>query len=439
MNFKVFFILGIALLPFDEFPFEVYGLGSNKPLSLYLFLLFLLMNIQNLIRWKFLKYELITGLFFIFFISYSFLISIIRYGHINNITNVINEVIGGLIIYFAVKIYFNFCNENRLIKILRLLILSYISSVVLGILQYIYIYIYRFNWIISMLDLLLSPRYLGYLEWDRRIQFSFGEPSFIGFHLILIIFPIILLFINKGIKIRNIDKIIVSILFFLGIIGGSLKFLFDILVFVFFYIFYYDNGGKKSNRNKIILIAIILLGMVYFINSDSSDKVLSRFQNGLTEDSSGKVRLDYSLTSFKAIEEKPFLGYGLGNFYYVIKENLQEVDPTFYRNEELAKAFNNKDVYLHPLNMYGRILSETGLFGLIWFIYIIMAIFKTIKHDKYSKFILFLLLYSLIQFDSFSFIQMNFWIALITSNVFREFVKSNKKLENGLLHEKKIN
>ncbi|CAN7689870.1 O-antigen ligase family protein [Paenibacillus sp. LjRoot153] len=434
IKFVIIFYLALICLPFDEFPFGVYGFGVNKPLSLYIFLLFLILNIPVLLRLRYKNTELIIFSCILFLIICSFYISYLRYNSIDNQYKVLNEFLGGVITYLSFKAYADIKDEKALLKMFKIILGSYILASIFGIIEFVYIYIAKSDVIISFLQLFLSPRFYGYLYSGHRIQFSFGEPSFIGFHLFLVVFPIILLLNFKGYKIGKLLKFNTCIFLLLSFISLSGKFILDFLVFILAYIFLYKERLTTTKFKLLGLLSIVtLIGGFYLLNYTD---LFSRFQNGLYEDSSGRVRSDLSIISLIAIKDHQLMGYGLGNFLDAFKNNISYVDESFGDNYELVTDYYLQNFYLHCYNMYGRILTETGIVGVFIFILIFFKLAKYSKHN-FNKFVSVLLLYNLLQVDTFSFFQLSFWIALFLSPSFWEFLNMERKGEQEFEAETK--
>ena len=156
----------------------------------------------------------------------------------------------------------------------------------------------------------------------------------------------------------------------------------------------------RRNRKKIL--ALFLLFMIFssvFIIL-AWPEISSRWTISLTEQSVS-LRTFYIQTTFSTIKEHPWLGLGLGNFVWQIRQMLH-----------LLSSWIHQPVH----NIYLLIASETGLIGLILFLVFIFQLFRKIIGQEYF---LLLIVFSFLfigLFDHFFWTlqqgQLMFWLTL---------------------------
>lgn len=427
MNFKFLFYLALLFLPFDSFPFNLYGLGSNKPLSLYIFILFFLVNIDKVLKIKLYKED------FCFFLCIPImcLISYFKAKYIfysdSGVTTFVNNMIGFIAIYlsFTIAIH-NTKSKSELDRYIRIIIIGYSISFFIGILEILFMY---FN-ITSISEILkYIIRDTNYLT-EKRLHFSFGEPSYIGQHLFLVLMPILYYknrFSDK--KSSNKYRIFLYAFIMLSIFSISSQLIIDFIVF--FAVVILINKSFKQKIVYILASIIILLSInnlfinnnYFHIKSPYYSRIVSNIQSikgdndnmdVVNNDQSIRVRYDLSAVSYKAIKDNILSGYGFGNFIFAYRNYINDVDPLFYNNEELTKIYYSD--YKFQYNFYLFILSDGGIIGVAW----ILLFFGRIIHNigilknRMGKFFIFMVMafYLLIQSNLFGSNFILFWICI---------------------------
>ncbi|MFH1938211.1 MAG: O-antigen ligase family protein, partial [Patescibacteria group bacterium] len=189
-----------------------------------------------------------------------------------------------------------------------------------------------------------------------------------------------------------------------------------IFIFLISSIFYFIVCFRQ-NRKKIFalfLLFIILCSSFLFL---AWPEISNRFQISLTEQSIG-LRSFYAQISFLVIQEHPWLGMGIGNFVWEIRQML-----------DLLSSWVHQPVH----NIYLLIGSEVGLIGLVMFLmflFILIRQFREQKEENIKQYYLLLFLISGILiislFDHFFWTlqqgQLMFWLILgiIASQIYQK-------------------
>ncbi|MEG6532043.1 hypothetical protein V6C20_00390, partial [Caldibacillus thermoamylovorans] len=172
-------------LPFDSFPFNNYGLGSNKPLSLLFIGIFLIFNFTKLRKISLFKSDYIFMLFSILILALSLIKVSFYYENIEGFLVFINSFFGFIIITLSIIVYLNNMDSVSNLKILKSIMFGYLVSLFFGIMELVY-FIFKIEGIGFILSFFLRDG--NYLS-NQRVQFAFGEPSYIGFHMYLVLIP----------------------------------------------------------------------------------------------------------------------------------------------------------------------------------------------------------------------------------------------------------
>ena len=222
----------------------------------------------------------------------------------------------------------------------------------------------------------------GLIEGYSKITFGFPriqafskEPLYLGNFLMIPIGILTGKMLSPEKKIKS-DKILLAGLVGLLILtlsrGAILGFIFFILMLAIYF-------PKKVLSRKNILIGLsglaIIFASVLLIVNIAGDKTLDRFIHQLTLKDFGVsestvLRLGDSQVAYKAWQQNPLLGVGIGNF------------GVYKANYELASP----DVESITNNQYLELLAETGIIGFGLFVLIIIMLlsrsYRAIKTTK---------------------------------------------------------
>jgi hypothetical protein len=427
MSYKIFFYLALLFIPFDSFPFNIYGLGSSKPLSIYFFMIFFILNAKNIFKIKFSREDILFFIFIPIICLLSFFKAKYSFNDIKGVATFLNSIFG------FVSIYISFCivitntkSKNQIDKYIRIIVIGYFIAIIIGILEIMFMYL-NMAFLADILKCVL--RDTNYLT-EKRVHFSFGEPSYIGQHLFLVLVPILYykIYYQKKYQLKR-----YSIMFILFIIIAILSFSSQLVIdsIVFFILNFLIN---KTFKKKLIYILLLVVGIFtinnffidnnYFniqspyytriVNNIESIKG-SNLKDVIDNDQSIRVRYDLSAISERASKDYILTGYGMGNFIFEYKRYINEIDPYFFNNKELTNIYNSN--YKYAYNFYLSILSEGGIIGIIWMLLFFKGIFK--NKDIFHIFML-VALYLLLQNNIFGSIPIIFWFCYSKRNNFND-------------------
>ncbi|ATD54259.1 O-antigen ligase family protein [Clostridium chauvoei] len=414
MRAEILIKLAFILITFDAFPFHKLGISlSSMPLS-YIFIgLFFIANLDNMIKLKIKKFELSIIMYALFMIIFTIITNYRNSFSSLGLNKFINEFILTFIGYFSIKLYLQVKKDYK--KILKLAINGIKISVFFGIIQFFYIHVMKLNFIFNILDKITLDT--EYLLWGR-ISMNFGEPSFIGRYILLIIIPYLLLIEKK----KKSDNIYICAFIILGILSGSTRIVFDIAAGIVVLTFiYYKEIIKKISLTKIFIGSYIIILSILIMFVIKPDQVFGQIENvqeriaiifdkdSGKKDLSTECRLSYSLIGPYSLKEKPF-GYGIGNYIYAYRDNIKSVNKNYMGNYELVSVYNRE--WLSSFNMYSRFMVETGILGCLFMLISIIGLFNKVKYNREFTVILLLNLYNIIQSDFMAFIPMLIWISI---------------------------
>lgn len=224
---------------------------------------------------------------------------------------------------------------------------------------------------------LLFPEFMVSLfNWDLEgISRGTISPINNGTFLALFIIPSITLFIYYDDK-KNIRLLFLLCFVFilLGLIATGRRgsyFPAIIFIIIFFTIILYKNFSKKGLKKYFKYIVIIVSFFIIFtINLLNSGEVGRLFgQVDTQKDNIGRIiRMGPAIDS---ILEKPFVGDGIGNYYYRLNErHISEVESVTY---------NSWIQLSDPHNTYIMITGESGIIGLLIFLFILLYVYIRLK------------------------------------------------------------
>jgi len=375
--------------------------------------------------------------FLILFILWSFLATLLNAHNIfayyfkqtTGITRFINQfgslIIASLIIPLTFYNGFKKININNIFRLIRRVILA--SLIIAFIYSIIEILIVKLNMVYLKKPLLNLFDYFPFTEakTDMRLQRISSvtfEPPALGTYLLSIAGWMFSYVLTEKNKLKYLPLIIVL---FLGFMSGSRAAFFAIIMqFMIALFFFVKHKNSSKNIYKILLgfSVISLLTLVYF-NKPIIEYVKKEINSFKLDDSthalSNKSRFGIQQAMFKVFTEHPIsgTGYGLQAF-----ESRKKYPAWAKKNnwEFRLKYLNQNDKRFPPgYNMYLRILSETGLVGLLFFGLIILQIFLWCYNNLKSEnsIIAFIILISMIGF-SLNWLKMDsfriyfFWLCI---------------------------
>ncbi|MBM7567317.1 hypothetical protein JOC55_004279 [Paenibacillus sacheonensis] len=430
------------LFPLDNFP-HMFG-GAYKPLSLIFIAIYLAMNIKVVFTIKYRALEIWIAVIIASALLISAFQNLKYHYRFTGWEDAVSSLVAGIVIYLAFKV---FVHQNKhdesYIMLFKWIIRGYSVAIFVGLLQLVYIYGSSSDGLAAVIKLFVTrDPFIG----NHRVHFSFSEPSFIGLHTNLLLFPAYIILKNKN-RLSKFEKLIVFSFVPLTIFSLSVRYFLDLVIFYVIYTFATTQVREIwSVGIKMILTAAVFASLIYMvfvqnvfkIDSDHYSRISHIFENpeNIATDDSFAIRFTYSVIGVSSFLDKPVLGYGMGNYNYGYVNHLDKIPVNQYKpGKELYEA--SESTSLSQYNMYTRLLSELGMMGI--FILLSFVIFiRSFKGRNYSKMMAALLGCALLQFDSFAFIQMYFWIAFMQSGFISQFkVVKTAALSEALVKEEK--
>ncbi len=191
-----------------------------------------------------------------------------------------------------------------------------------------------------------------------RAYAGLPHPNVLAAFLFLCLFCLYYLWLNKKHSFKS--HCFLSIVFFLMFFALFLTFS-RLIIFTFLLssLAYFIILFRKHKKQAFSLFGLFLVSCFLFLFLFWPE-ISSRFYISFGEQAIS-LRSFYIQTSFLIIKEHPFLGIGLGNFVWEIREMLN-----------LLAAWLHQPVH----NIYLLIASETGLIGLIAFLFFLFYLFR---------------------------------------------------------------
>ena len=334
LNYIINFFLFVFILsiPFKNF---LYQFSSISIICIFIYIIKKEKDFMKIKR-IFLLYKDIFILFILLILS-MFISTLLNFHNIEQLGFIIKYffrygVIFFILIYFYEKNFFTLKNLGYYI------VISFLIVAFNGYHEYFFNYNLYSNEIIR-----------------SRLEGGMFNPNTFGLYMSLaaIFFTILYFRKSDNIKIQIIYFFTIGFFLFLILHSGSRS---AWLMYGVFFIIYNIEIFKKTNKFKILLILFIIfitiLTIIYF------DKgLINRFNSLINLDPSQRDIIWKGILPH--IFEKPFLGYGVNSFEYIV-------------NSKIASAHNS----------ILEILLYTGIFGFCIFTFII---YKTIKEIIINK------------------------------------------------------
>ncbi len=194
-----------------------------------------------------------------------------------------------------------------------------------------------------------------------RAYGSLPHPNLLAVYLLTCLFFVYYLWFEKKRNFRG--NCFLSFIYILLLLALFLTFS-RMIIFVFFLaslIFFILIFKKHKKKALNLFLLLIVSSFIFFLIAQP--EISARFQIFSGEQAVG-LRLFYNQVAYDTIQQYPWLGIGLGNFVWEIKD--------------IFNLFSN---WLHqPVhNVYLLIASEVGLIGLIIFL---MFIYQLLVQNK---------------------------------------------------------
>ena len=389
--------------------------------------------------------------FLILFILWSFLATILNLNNVleyyfkqtSGISRFINQF-GSLIIASVIipVTFYNGFKKINIDKIFRLIRGVILASLLIAFIYSIFeILIVKLNMVYLKKSILNLFDYFPFTEAKtdmrlRRISSVTFEPPALGTYLLSIAGWMFSYVFTEKNRLKYLPSLIVI---FLGFMSGSRAAFFIILIQLLVAIIFFIKQRSRSNNIYKIFFGVFIfsvLTLVYF-NKPIFEYVKKEINSFKLDDSthalSNKSRFGIQQAMLRVFKEHPIsgTGYGLQAF-----ESRKKYPVWAKKNnwEFRLKYLNQNDKRFPPgYNMYLRILSETGLVGLLFFGLIILQIFLWCYNNLKAKnsIVAFIIFISMIGF-SLNWLKMDsfriyfFWLCLALIWI----VESRKKMQN---------
>lgn len=397
-NTNLIFYLAIFLVPFENFKFAPSaGWATLTPIILALYIV---LNFKVFIK------EILNFKKFILFFVGAIILTTINYCVVGfKIVNTINAMISiglGFVSLFSFDIFYKE-NNKQFNNVIKILLISYTISFLVGLLQYVAIR-YNIEVVYNFFECIFKRNYLQY----NRVQYFFTEPSFIGMHIFGILLPAY--FISKN---KKIVALISTYCISAFIFGSGVRVLLDICVVGIILLFGYLMRNKKFKYILVIpLVAIISITVLY----SSNYRIKEIIDKGIYADGSLATRYFRIQSSVYGYFKKPLnflFGYGIGNSLLPLRDGYDDAIVT-YKSDYMDEVggLNDPELVEDSVSycLYTRFISE---FGLIFYVIALAYIIKITRNStfnyKYSYLLITLYLY--LQFESYGFYSI--WIFVL--------------------------
>ena len=443
-------LLGIFFIPFNSWS-GIGFLGEYYRDSCFLFFSFAFVLVLFKRRINIPVKNLIFQ-FLILFILWSILATLFNAHNIadyyfkqtSGLSRFINQfgslIIASIIIPLTFYNGFKWININKTFRLIRRVVLA--SLIIVLIYSIIEILIVKFNMVNLKKPLLNLFDYFPFTEAKtdmrlRRISSVTFEPPALGTYLLSIAgWMFSYIFTEK----KNFKYLPIIIVLFLGFMSGSRAAFFAIIIqFIIASIIFLKHKNLTRNIYRIIIgfSTVSILTITYFSEPiyNYIKKEINSFKlDDSTHSLSNKSRFGIQQAMFYVFLENPISGTGYGLQAFESRKKY----PTWAKKnnwEFRLKYLNQNDKRFPPgYNMYLRILSETGLVGLLFFGLMLLQIFlwcfNNLKSENST--IAFIILISMIGF-SLNWLKMDsfriyfFWLCLALIWV----VEQRKLSQNG--------
>ena len=410
LNADFFFYAGLFLITFDAFPFDKYGLGSGKPLSIIPFLMYFIIKCFSLRSLAPSRKDICLW-FCVFTLLFMSGIYGIFYGDMSGFSRAVSMFAVFVITVTSFNFFISGADSNKIIKMCQTVLKSFDIALFFGVLEIIHFYIYPIN---------IVPEFIECFVRDdvfldvKKLQFNFGEAGNCAI-MLGILLPIILYLLNRHeYKIKKIEKIKIFFIYAISIFSFSINYL---LIMTFFLVFggiFYLCERQRRRANTITAGILLAVLCILFLRSPFFEKAVSdsnlRAINMLTDlryvsliDPSTQTRIGQMQIGIESFTSRPLTGYGWGYYNVAFRENYDKLN-YLLDNNELREYYYSKDLQTHGFIFSA--MAEGGIIG-IFFILLILSRIKFRNSDFLFKAIVVLFVIELLQCIFL------YWISLI--------------------------
>ena len=428
-------LLGIFFIPFNSWS-GIGFLGEYYRDSCFLFFSFAFVLVLFKRRINIPVKNLIFQ-FLILFILWSILATLFNAHNVadyyfkqtSGLSRFINQfgslIIASIIIPLTFYNGFKWININKTFRLIRRVVLA--SLIIVLIYSIIEILIVKFDMVNLKKPILNLFDYFPFTEAKtdmrlRRISSVTFEPPALGTYLLSIAGWMFSYILTEK---KNFKYLPTVIVLFLGFMSGSRAAFFAIIIqFIIASTIFLKNKNLTRNLYRVIIgfSTVSILTITYFSEPiyNYIKKEINSFKlDDSTHSLSNKSRFGIQQAMFYVFLENPISGTGYGLQAFESRKKY----PTWAKKnnwEFRLKYLNQNDKRFPPgYNMYLRILSETGLVGLLFFGLMLLQVFlwcfNNLKSENST--IAFIILISMIGF-SLNWLKMDsfriyfFWLCL---------------------------
>lgn len=383
-NRDALFYWGCFLMTFTAFPFEKYGLGASKSLSLFPFLMYcgIAFFEKKLYFSKLGRKHLVLIMLMMLL---SFFICLLSYDYFGGFSMAFGSWAGFIINIGAYMTFMHHADNQKVYNMLYCLFCSFWFSLVFGVLEVIY-FITGQNAIYNILTPLL--RDTVFLD-VHHLQLNFCEAGDAGQLVPGLLFLLVVTLKEMGHKFKKSQKIMIgAIVLMMIFFSGSASF---IIVGSAALLLYYDRKLSLYRVYRyfkpVAILFLVSMGSFLIISAlglmsemaGPLGRVASLFYNpedAFETDLSSACRIGMWFVAFAVFSNNWLLGTGLGNFGVLFPKYVYDI-PLYLQVPELVSKT------AEPTQMTYSILStafcEGGVIGIIWLYFFIMPLFRADK------------------------------------------------------------
>ncbi len=368
--------------PFWTLPFLP---GSFRPLISYFIFIFGFMYIINGFFYmkKYRKEDFFILSFLIFSVFHSVLMFSFYGGNVSVWINSVGLLFIGVISYFGYRYILTGIEFDKIVGYFKLPIyalviigwLEVLSSI--GVLPFV---------IKSVINTLLAGKEVG------RIGLTTSEPAWAS-RLCVFIIPITY-YLYKVKGIRLMFPCLISLLLFF-VMTFSLSGVVVVLGASVIYLFIFKFRIRTFiNISLVILVLSLALSSLYINFKSDEHYYITRFEkidkvdisdldsilSSLSVlDGSAFIRTAYPVVSFRVFFDNP-LGVGVGRYGEYFENQISRFGYTALKNAQVQRHISDRNA--DQRSYYGKIISETGIIGLLLILIFYIRIIRVLKRSK---------------------------------------------------------
>ncbi len=436
---KILFFVGIFFIPFNSFDgISFLGEYQNEAAAFFFIFGFFLIVLNGFNRAIAIPYRNPIFQVLLLFVAWCLICTLLNFHTVLQsyfkLTSGINRFIRQYIslILSSIILFIFYWNvilkmelKEILFKIRKVFLLSLIIAFIYGFLETLII-VFKIPSVSAIIGLFNYFPFLNVKVFGDRISSVSYEAPFLAIYLITIAgWMFSYIYTSKGIMKFAPMFMILFLTFFSGSRTGL--FVVFIQLIAFLSILFYS---KKYRKYALIFIGFVIVILTTLILANSKvvieefGKKIESFniKENLTESVSNKSRIGIQYASFQVFKEHPVVGVGFGQqtyhnrFFYPVWATTNNYEFNLFYKNQFLKSFPP------GYNLYLRILTETGIIGILIYFFILYLIFRQllilIKNRKEEEKILAVVLFigflgitiNSLQIDTFRIY--GFWIFL---------------------------